>query len=227
MPNSRNGRGLFSSRSHSFFHKSGNGTQPIEKRPAKEKRPVTSHGTPALQSEPWQSEINERPATGRKDSSTSNSSKSPNSTWSRKSRPSSSSTSNSAANEKYDPFPLSLRTVPSHPSHSRKGSSSTSEPQSADFLGHRTDYSNIPLPSFPRLDSTSSTTPYSNMLQSQFSRNEARPGTSGYQSNGPALTPTMSQGQGPISPTLETITYQHIQEMASKRISTLDYLRKA
>lgn len=56
----------------------------------------------------------------------------------------------------------------------------------------------------------------------------ARPST-GYQS--------ISQNAGtsqlsfapmqPPSPTLETITYQHIQETSSKRISTLDYLRKA
>ncbi|RAL59383.1 hypothetical protein DID88_006872 [Monilinia fructigena] len=55
----------------------------------------------------------------------------------------------------------------------------------------------------------------------------ARPGT-GYQSSagGPAGMGVMAPMQ-PGSPTLETITYQHIQEMAAKRISTLDYLRKA
>ncbi|KIN06554.1 hypothetical protein OIDMADRAFT_112127 [Oidiodendron maius Zn] len=42
--------------------------------------------------------------------------------------------------------------------------------------------------------------------------------------NGPvAFTPS----QQPASPSLEAITYQHIQETATKRISTLDYLRKA
>ena len=69
-------------------------------------------------------------------------------------------------------------------------------------------------------DSVSSIAPYEDML--------ARPGT-GY-SAGPS-----SNGVGggfntsfpPQSPTLETITYQHIQETSSKRISTLDYLRKA
>ncbi|PMD44265.1 hypothetical protein L207DRAFT_421497 [Hyaloscypha variabilis F] len=52
-----------------------------------------------------------------------------------------------------------------------------------------------------------------------------RPGT-GHQSissNGPPAFASMQ----PPSPTLETITYQHIQETSSKRISTLDYLRKA
>ncbi|CZR60417.1 uncharacterized protein PAC_10313 [Phialocephala subalpina] len=68
-------------------------------------------------------------------------------------------------------------------------------------------------------DSFTSTTPYSNML--------VRPST-GYQSiastnNGaPSFAPIQ-----PPSPTLETITFQHIQETSSKRISTLDYLRKA
>lgn len=59
-------------------------------------------------------------------------------------------------------------------------------------------------------ESFSSTTPYVNML--------ARPGA-GYQSSTAVIPPP--------SPTLETITYQHIQETSSKRISTLDYLRKA
>ncbi|KAH7356536.1 hypothetical protein BKA65DRAFT_209008 [Rhexocercosporidium sp. MPI-PUGE-AT-0058] len=59
-------------------------------------------------------------------------------------------------------------------------------------------------------ESYSSTTPFANML--------ARPGT-GYQSSTTTIPPP--------SPTLETITYQHIQETSSKRISTLDYLRKA
>ena len=66
-------------------------------------------------------------------------------------------------------------------------------------------------------DSFTSTTPYVNML--------VRPGT-GYQSiasNGAPPFTTLA----PPSPTLETITYQHIQETSSKRISTLDYLRKA
>jgi len=66
-------------------------------------------------------------------------------------------------------------------------------------------------------DSFNSTTPYANML--------VRPST-GYQSiasNGTSAFATIQ----PPSPTLETITYQHIQETSSKRISTLDYLRKA
>jgi len=41
------------------------------------------------------------------------------------------------------------------------------------------------------------------------------------------MTVTGGGGLQPPSPTIESITYQHIHEMASKRISTLDYLRKA
>ncbi|CAL3967275.1 hypothetical protein PZA11_003625 [Diplocarpon coronariae] len=55
--------------------------------------------------------------------------------------------------------------------------------------------------------------PYVNMML-------ARPGT-GYQPSTTTALPPQS------TPTLETITYQHIQETSSKRISTLDYLRKA
>lgn len=68
-----------------------------------------------------------------------------------------------------------------------------------------------------RTDSYNSTTAFSNML--------VRPSTAystlGTSAGGPSF-PTQ-----PPSPTLENITYQHIQETSSKRISTLDYLRKA
>lgn len=37
----------------------------------------------------------------------------------------------------------------------------------------------------------------------------------------------LSMANAPPSPSVEGLTYQHIQEIASKRISTLDYLRKA
>ena len=65
----------------------------------------------------------------------------------------------------------------------------------------------------------SSTAPYSNMLV-------PRPGTS-HQGTGGLNGATTYQSMQPASPTLENITYQHIQETSSKRISTLDYLRKA
>lgn len=41
---------------------------------------------------------------------------------------------------------------------------------------------------------------------------------------GPGSFPPTQQ---PTSPSLDIIAYQHIQDTASKRISTLDYLRKA
>lgn len=69
-----------------------------------------------------------------------------------------------------------------------------------------------------RRDSQSTILPNANML--------ARPGTSysTYSSTGggPGIVPPALP-----SPTLENITYLHIQETSSKRISTLDYLRKA
>lgn len=72
------------------------------------------------------------------------------------------------------------------------------------------------LPS-PASDTNSytSTTPFETML--------ARPGTSGASNGAPNFAPL----QQPASPTMENITFQHIQETSSKRISTLDYLRKA
>jgi hypothetical protein len=72
-------------------------------------------------------------------------------------------------------------------------------------------------------DSVSSTTPYSKMLSHTFPA-ASKPGTQG-SFHTAMMIPALAGG--PQSPTLETITYQHIQEMASKRISTLDYLRKA
>lgn len=50
---------------------------------------------------------------------------------------------------------------------------------------------------------------------------QARPGT-GYQSAAAQYIPPQPQ-----SPSLDIITFQHIQETSIKRISTLDYLRKA
>ncbi|PMD27483.1 hypothetical protein NA56DRAFT_561721 [Hyaloscypha hepaticicola] len=68
----------------------------------------------------------------------------------------------------------------------------------------------------PSPESFTSTKPYENMML-------VRPG---YQSTTIDAPPALASMQPP-SPTLETITYQHIQETSSKRISTLDYLRKA
>ena len=92
-----------------------------------------------------------------------------------------------------------------------------SQPRSADSYTQVVDSAEGARSSPSPTESFTSTTPYANML--------ARPGT-GHQSissNGPPAFASMQ----PPSPTLETITYQHIQETSSKRISTLDYLRKA
>jgi len=92
-----------------------------------------------------------------------------------------------------------------------------SQPRSADSYVQVVDSAEAAQSPPSPTDSFTSTTPYANML--------VRPGT-GHQSissNGPPAFASMQ----PPSPTLETITYQHIQETSSKRISTLDYLRKA
>lgn len=92
-----------------------------------------------------------------------------------------------------------------------------SQPKSADSFGQVVSSAEAVHSPASRTDSYSSTTPYSNML--------ARPAT-GYPIVGPNGPPAFAPMQPP-SPTLENITYQHIQETSSKRISTLDYLRKA
>ncbi|KFX87591.1 hypothetical protein V490_08142 [Pseudogymnoascus sp. VKM F-3557] len=76
-------------------------------------------------------------------------------------------------------------------------------------------------------ESWSSTAAYSRMITVPFSQGgdiKARSGSSAG-SNGAPLSATISNTAA--MPSLETISYQHIQEVASKRISTLDYLRKA
>jgi hypothetical protein len=91
------------------------------------------------------------------------------------------------------------------------------QPRSADSYVQVVDSAEAAQTAPSPTDSFTSTTPYANML--------VRPGT-GYQSIPPNGPPAFAAIQPP-SPTLETITYQHIQETSSKRISTLDYLRKA
>ena len=90
------------------------------------------------------------------------------------------------------------------PSHSRTSSSAPKDTASAAHPTSRRD-SHTPAPPLP------------NML--------ARPGTS-YSTFGATGGPGVVPPALP-SPTLENITYLHIQETSSKRISTLDYLRKA
>ncbi|KFY81588.1 hypothetical protein V500_11268 [Pseudogymnoascus sp. VKM F-4518 (FW-2643)] len=76
-------------------------------------------------------------------------------------------------------------------------------------------------------ESWSSTAAYSKMITVPFHQGEikARSGSSAGNNGTAPLSATISNT--PASPSLESITYQHIQEVASKRISTLDYLRKA
>ena len=64
-----------------------------------------------------------------------------------------------------------------------------------------------------------------NITARPYVRMLARPGTA-YQVTGPGAMPILGPVQ-PVSPTVETLTSQHIQELSSKRVSTLDYLRKA
>jgi hypothetical protein len=79
-------------------------------------------------------------------------------------------------------------------------------------------------------DSVSSTAPYANMMlalggfEGAKPKNAATPMTA---VDPKALPLAIALANMPPSPTLESITFQHIQETATKRISTLDYLRKA
>ncbi len=94
-----------------------------------------------------------------------------------------------------------------------------SAPDSATEVAASAEAAQTQTPASP--ESVTSTTPYANML--------VRPST-GYQSlnsNGTSNFPPAVSSQPPASPSSEAITYQHIQETSSKRISTLDYLRKA
>ncbi|KAH8782635.1 hypothetical protein BGZ57DRAFT_262943 [Hyaloscypha finlandica] len=115
---------------------------------------------------------------------------------------------NSSSTSYTDNYPL-----PAFP----PASQDESQPRSADSYVQVVDSAEAAQSPPSPTDSFTSTTPYTNML--------VRPST-GYQSITSNGTPAFASMQPP-SPTLETITYQHIQETSSKRISTLDYLRKA
>ena len=69
-------------------------------------------------------------------------------------------------------------------------------------------------------DSVSSIAPFVNMLARPATGYSTAPSSNGVVGSLTAALPAQSL-------TLETITFQHIQETSSKRISTLDYLRKA
>lgn len=80
-----------------------------------------------------------------------------------------------------------------------------------------------------RSASVSSTAPYRTMIAAPRTESRTAGGYMGSNAmhGGPMTATSVGSNGGALSPTLETITYHHIQEMASKRISTLDYLRKA
>ncbi|RDL37925.1 Uncharacterized protein BP5553_05358 [Venustampulla echinocandica] len=110
-------------------------------------------------------------------------------------------------------FPLNFSAVPYRGINSSEADQELERDLQQSSFGSNKRFTTDGVPS--PTDSHISIAPYVNML--------ARPGTAhqgmtvpvNFQ---PILTP---------SPTLENITYQHIQETSSKRISTLDYLRKA
>jgi hypothetical protein len=183
-------------------------------------RPSTSSGPPATHSEPtpYGSTTSRTSTFGRKTSfsSSSKSPKVPN-----RSRTNSSATLNvhqgspekrahSSSTHYTDNEPLPVR-VPSR-------QETDSQPKSADSFRQVAASAEAEPSPASDADSFTSTTPYSNMLVRPGTANQAM----GY--NGPM---PMVQPIQPQSPTLENITYQHIQETSSKRISTLDYLRKA
>ncbi|ELR06078.1 hypothetical protein VC83_03895 [Pseudogymnoascus destructans] len=77
-------------------------------------------------------------------------------------------------------------------------------------------------------ESWSSTAAFSKMITVPFSQGgeiKQRSGSSAGANGMAPLSATISNT--PASPSVENITYQHIQDVASKRISTLDYLRRA
>jgi hypothetical protein len=182
-------------------------------------RPSTSSGPTATHSEltPYGSTTSRTSTFGRKTSFSS--SKSPK--VSNRSRTNSSATLNvpqgspekhahSSSTHYTDNEPLPLRVL------SRQDTDSL--PKSADSFRQVAASAEAEPSPASDADSFTSTTPYSNMLVRPGTANQAM----GY--NGPM---PMVQPIQPQSPTLENITYQHIQETSSKRISTLDYLRKA
>lgn len=125
--------------------------------------------------------------------------------------------SNSYAIQQVEDNPLPTLTIPKRQESLRRDTELV--PQSTDSYKQISSASVEPVQSpISSKDSFTSTTPYVNMLVRPGTSHQ--PGTNNGQPNFQAL-------QQPPSPTLETITYQHIQETSSKRISTLDYLRKA
>jgi hypothetical protein len=176
--------------------------------PTSARRPSTSNGSPTLRSESLSSFTTSRISSfGRKSSFSAAKSPKKRNNSTAIYLPSERRT-NSSSTKYTDNYPL-----PAIP----PASQDESQPRSADSYVQVVDSAEAAQSPPSPTDSFTSTTPYANML--------ARPST-GHQSitsNGPPAFASMQ----PPSPTLETITYQHIQETSSKRISTLDYLRKA
>lgn len=176
-------------------------------------RPSTSSGSPTTHSESATATPSRSSAFSRKASFSSNQ-KSPKSAGYR-SRNNSSAISNLSPERRTNSS--ATHYTDNHPlPESAPSRQDLEQPNSADIL--KIVVANAQATPNSGTDSFTSTTPYANML--------VRPST-GYQSIGSNNGPPAFAPLQPPSPTLETITYQHIQETSSKRISTLDYLRKA
>jgi hypothetical protein len=68
------------------------------------------------------------------------------------------------------------------------------------------------------------------MLPSTFAPTLSRRDTNksiGHEAGAGSIPPPLISGGGSLGPQSAAAIYQHIQDMATKRISTLDYLRKA
>lgn len=73
--------------------------------------------------------------------------------------------------------------------------------------------------------------PSSSMISSTFtpslSRRDTNKSNVGHEGVGGSVHPPLTSGGGSFGPQSAGAIYQHIHDMAAKRISTLDYLRKA
>jgi hypothetical protein len=186
------------------------------KTPTSSKRPSTSGGSPSTQSEPEYYSSSRTSTFGRKSSLSTKS-------------PKTSGLAHRGRNNHSTTFPtLSPERRANSTVPLSRGSSSA-----ADGGLNVQEHEQQPRPanSFNQLAPELTTSPVSASAASDksttpFSKMLVRPGTS-YQGNGGSNGVAPYQPMQPASPTLENITYQHIQETSSKRISTLDYLRKA
>jgi len=108
--------------------------------------------------------------------------------------------------------------------HSQKSAeevtAEATSPRKSGEIATRTRQSSVPHTSaHSRRDSYTTILPFANML--------VRPGTSYSQMSVAGGGPGVVANTVLPSPTLESMTYLHLQETSTKRISTLDYLRKA